>query len=53
MNNKNIDCKMKEIYFDIEPVQIENNVKESINKFWFTMDLIGMQNLAMQRVFVR
>lgn len=50
MNFKKIDCKMKEIYFNISPISVEAETEKNINNFWASMDIVGMQNLTLQKI---
>ncbi len=47
MTTKLINCKMKEIYFS--PIELKENPEESKArfKFWYSMDLVGLQNMSL------
>ncbi len=49
MNYKAIDCSMKEIYFDVKPInqEEENNTTKD---FWYGMDIIALQNMTFLRM---
>lgn len=40
-----IDCKMKEIYFTIKPVEVETSKEESECKFWNSLHSIAASNM--------
>lgn len=51
MNYKNIDTKMKEVYFDTKQIlndDIESETYET--NFWKSMDMIAIQNLTFQKL---
>ncbi len=48
MQFKNINCKMKEIYYNPIVIQEDDDGNKLENNFWFSMNLIGMQNMTMQ-----
>ena len=48
MQFKNINCKMKEIYFNPVIIKEDDKICEFESKFWNSMNIIGLQNMTMQ-----
>ncbi len=41
---KLIDCKTKEIYYNIPAVTEDKDIKRARDIFWISMNMIGIQN---------
>ena len=51
MNNyKQIDCKIKEIYYNAKPIQEEVEVIESRFLFWNSLNNLAVQNFSIQQI---
>ena len=50
MQFKQIDSKMKEIYFEAKLVQESEKVIESRYNFWNSMNIVAMNNMTIQRM---
>ncbi len=50
MMNKIIDCKYKETYFNIKPIQDEDEQFDSRMNFWIKMNTVAIQNMTIQRM---
>ncbi len=50
MQYKNINCKMKEIYFNPVIIQEDEVTTEFKSNFWTSMNIMGIQNMTMQQL---
>ena len=50
MQFKQIDCKMKEIYFNARPLKEEAEVIEARFTFWNSLNNIAINNMAIQQI---
>ena len=50
MEYRQIDCKMKEIYFESKPIQEEEDILRSRLDFWMKMNCMAIQNMSIQRI---
>ena len=50
MQYKVIDCKIKEIYFNLKPIQEEDSLVESRFLFWNSLNNLAVQNMSIQQI---
>lgn len=50
MQYKQIDCKIKEIYYNAKPITEEPEIEESAHKFWNSLNNLAIRNIAIQQV---
>ena len=50
MQYKQIDCKIKEIYFNARPLKEEAEVIEARFVFWNSLNNLAINNMAIQQI---
>ena len=50
MQYKQINCKMKEIYFNARPLKEDAEVIESRFTFWNSLNNLAINNMAIQQI---
>ncbi len=50
MQYREIDCKIKEIYFNAKPIQEDAEIVESRFLFWNSLNSLAVKNRAIQQI---